>query len=66
MNGRPSPRGSSWPGPVLRVDERQMEALKLSRSPSTLIVDGTGRVQKVWNGLWRREDFQEAVSLRQY
>lgn len=49
--------------PVIRFDRGLAQELQLSISPSTLIVDPKGMVEKSWSGMWHRDEVQEAIQM---
>ncbi|MEE8586187.1 MAG: hypothetical protein V3T83_15190, partial [Acidobacteriota bacterium] len=48
---------------AIRFDTELAQKLRFSISPTTLIVDGYGTVEKVWNGMWRRDEVWEAMQM---
>lgn len=43
------------------VNDDTLKQYRLYKTPTTLIVGGDGQVLKVWNGLWKRSEFQDAL-----
>ncbi len=48
---------------VIRIDTELAQILHLSISPSTVIVNPEGIVEKSWSGMWHRDEVREAIRL---